>query len=430
MPEKHQKEPILLTKICPDMKKKLFICILTPLFISCTSTQEKNTGISTVIDIENSIRHDTGFKVSDFGKTIRYIPLETTDDCLIGNKPIVKVLENYILIESNQRCLLFDKKDGRFISAIGHTGQDPEAYSSSFCWADEKEESLYFTRQPNQLIKYDMKGNFCGKTEFPSPPGLASYYLVTDSGIIGYYNDLNANKKFALARFEKDGTLRDTIPSLLSQTEESLNDILNVSVIKETNTYGNWAKAGVIIINYKNDNKQIIAPNTAALWRNNGHTYFKEIFVDTIYTITNQGLSPALIFNTGKWHWPEKERTHTDGTNARIFITEVSENNLFLFFQCIKGLYSGEPVLYNGLYNKKTGETKIVKNSDAIQDDLTGFMPFKPLTISTSGEFASLIEASDIMEWTEEHPEATNNGRLSFLQHLTEDMNPVIVLVE
>ncbi len=275
-----------------------------------------------------------------------------------------------------------------------------------------------------------MKGNFCGKTEFSSPPGLASYYLVTDSGIIGYYNDLNANKKFVLARFEKDGTLRDTIPSLLSQTEESLNDILNVNVIKETNTYGNWAKAGVIIINYKNDNKQIIAPNTAVLWRNNGHTYFKEIFTDTIYTITDQGLNPALIFNTGKWHWPEKERMHTDGTNERIFITEVSENNLFLFFQCIKGLYSGEPVLYNGLYNKKTGETKIVKNSDAIQDDLTGFMPFKPLTISTSGEFASLIEASDIMEWTEEHPEATNNGRLSFLQHLTEDMNPVIVLVE
>jgi hypothetical protein len=121
---------------------------------------------------------------------------------------------------------------------------------------------------------------------------------------------------------------------------------------------------------------------------------------------------------------------YTGGTGERIFIAEVSENNTFIFFQCIRGLYSDAPVLYNGLYDKKTGVTKIGKAGDGIADDLTGFMPFKPFTVSTGGEFVSLIEAGDIMEWVEAHPEAKDNDKLAFLHGLTEDMNPVIVLVE
>jgi hypothetical protein len=326
--------------------------------------------------------------------------------------------------------LLFDKKDGSFITMIGHRGQDPEAYSNAFSWVDEKEEYLYFVRRPNRLIKYDMKGNFSGKTEFPSPPGLASYYLLTDSDIIGYYNGLNNSNNFVLARFGKNGILHDTIPSLLTQTEYSLNDILNISVTKETDTYGNWAKTGAVIFDYKNNKRQILAPDAATLWESNGHIRFKEIFIDTIYTVTNQQLIPSIIFNTGKWHWPEEKRININNTNERIFIADVSENNAFIFFQCIRGLYSNEPVLYNGLYNKKTGETKLSKGSDVIQDDLTGFIPFKPLAISTSGEFVSLIEADDILEWMEKHPGIKNNDKLPFLNELTEDMNPVIVVVE
>jgi hypothetical protein len=143
--------------------------------------------------------------------------------------------------------------------------------------------------------------------------------------------------------------------------------------------------------------------------------------VDTIHTVTDKGLIPAFVFNTGKWHWPEDERMNINGSSERIFIADVSENDTFVFFQCIKGLYSDEPVLYNGLFNKKTRETKLSKDSDEIPDDLTGFMPFKPFAMSTSGEFVSLIEAGDIMEWVEESPEMKNNHTRSFLKEFTDD---------
>lgn len=410
--------------------KYLFTCVFISFLFSCTN-QEKNSTSPDVIDIEKGLESISKFKVSDFGKNIRYIPLETTDDCLIGNNPIVKVLKNHIIIEANKRCFLFDKKDGHFISIIGHTGQDPEAYNSVFSWADEKEEFLYFIRQPDKLIKYNMEGKFSGVIEFPSPPGLASYYLLTDTDIIGYYTGISDSGNPALAFFNKEGQLNDTIPSLLPRIDYSNEDIAGISVTWGDNTCGNWTKAGAIIIDYKNNGRQIIAPNATALWKSNGEIHFRENFIDTIYTITeNRKLIPSIIFNTGKWHWPGQEKTSKNKNSERIFIADVSENNTFIFFQCIKGLYSNEPVLYNGLYNKKTGDTKLSKFSDAIQDDLTFFMPFNPLAISTSGEFVSLVEAYNIMEWLDEHPEAGNNKKLTFLKNMNEDMNPVIILVE
>ena len=68
----------------------IFACVIL-LLSSCTN-REKSASNSNSIDIEESMQNLIKLKVSDFGKTIRYIPLETTDDCLIGNKPVVKVL--------------------------------------------------------------------------------------------------------------------------------------------------------------------------------------------------------------------------------------------------------------------------------------------------------------------------------------------------
>ena len=420
------------------MKKLLFTGIIVSFLLSCTN-RESETAQHAVIDIENGLQDLTRLKVSDFGKTIRYIPLETPDDGLVGDAPVIKVLKDYIVIEAQRSCLLFNKKDGSFISAIGHFGQDPEAYNSIFSWTDEKEEFLYFVRGANQLVKYDMKGNFGGKVEFPSPPGLASYYLLTDSEIIGYFNGLTQTnrltfdgqtKQFVLGIFNTDGTLKDTIPALLPEKQIIADEIASVGVWRDINTYGNWAKSGIILIDYKNDNKEFNAPYAARLWKSGENIRFKEDFIDTIYTLSNRQLVPSFIFHTGKHHWPVQERTSKRNTNERIFISEIAENNAFVFFQCIRGLYSNEPVLYNGLYQKKTGETKLSQFSDAIEDDINGFMPFVPLGISASGEFVSIVEVYKILEWLEEHPEARNNEKLPFLKNLDEDSNPIVILVE
>ena len=406
------------------MKRNILIFSIIILFLLSCGNKE-NRKYSDGIDIEYGLQNLSRLKVSDFGKTIRYIPLETTKDGLVGSNPIVKVLKNYIVTESQSSCLLFDKKDGRFIAEIGRIGQGPNEYSDIFSWTDEKEEFLYFKRRPDQLIKYDMKGNFCGKVVFPTPPGLASYYLITDSEIIGYFNEFLQTHQIALGFYDEEGILKDTIPALFPKTEIIMSEVKNIGV------RSNWlGMGGMISIDYKNDTKSIHVVNPPRIWKHNEFIRFKEEFVDTIYTMSNKKLTPSIIFNTGKYHWPAEERNSVINTKERIFIADISENDIFIFFKCIMDLYSDEPVHYYGLYQKKTGETKLSKANDSIADDLTYFMPFTPLGISASGEFVSIVEAYKVMEWMEEHPEAKNSENLSFLKELDEEMNPVVILVE
>ena len=410
------------------MQQNLIISSILLSFLYSCKNGEKQTMNPDVIDIESTIQNLSRLKVSDFGKTIRYVPLETTDDGLVGNNPVVKVSKKYIIIEAQRKCLLFDKKDGQFIASIGHFGQDPEAYSSIFSWMDDKEEFMYFQRYPNQLVKYDVKGNYCGKVEFSSPPGLASNYLITDSTIIGYFA---SNMHYVIGIFCKEGLLKDTISSFFHRAKPpKTEDIMSVDVLRGYNMYGNWGSAGATIINFKDDTKQIISP-ISTTWYNNENIRYKEAFVDTLYTLIGNSFVPSIVFNTGKYSWPVQDvRNNEHNTNERIFISDVSENNNFVFFQCIKRLYSNEPVLYNGLYDKKTGQTKLSNNSDTIEDDLTYFMPFIPLGISTSGEFVSLVEAWKVMEWLEKNPEAVKHANLSFLKELNAEMNPIVILVE
>jgi hypothetical protein len=430
---------------------KLHVIIATMLlsFLFSIHSQESKTKNVAVIDVERGLKNLSRLKVSDLGKTIRYIPLETPDDDdgLIGKHIVVKVLKNYIVVEHRTSpsayvdpgaCLLFSKKDGRFIAKIGHPGQDPAAYSDCFSWTDEKEEFLYFGRQPNQLIKYDMKGNFCGKVELPSSE-LATYYVITDSEIIGYFDSFGASdplsNQYALRIYGKDGRLKNTVPSFYPYTTPLTDDIYQSNLISGNlvyDIYGSWARAGAFIFEYTpaRQIRQINALHAARIWKDGGNIRFKQDFVDTIYTVSGSKLTPSIAFHTGQFHWPVQERKSDKNNSGRVFMADIAENNNFIFFQCIRGLFSREIFLYNGLYNKKTATTKLSKNSDGIEDDLTHFLPFKPLGMSTSGELVSLVEVWEVMEWLEKHPEAKNNAKLSFLKNLNAEDNPVVILIE
>ena len=414
------------------MKRLLLFTSILSILFSCSNQGSKVASLN-VIDVEYALQNLTQLKTSDLGKTVRYIPLEINDDCLIGDNPIVKVLKDYIIVEYTSRsighCLLFSKEDGRFIAEIGHAGQDPEAFTQSYSWIDEKEKFIYFERRPNQLIRYDFKGNFCGKTVFSSSVS-GSCYSMTDSGIIGYFGGILPSEQYTLGFFDKEGSLKDTIPLFFPKISEEIVSISSLRGRTSSKIYGNWARTGIMILNYNNDLQATVVPNAARLWRHNGNIRFKEEYVDTIYTISHNKLIPSITFHTGKYHLPIEERALKNNNSEKIFIADVSENNDFVFFQPVKIVRDGSNGSYNGLFDKKTGETKLSKHSNGIEDDLTNFMPFNPLGMSTAGEFVSIVDAYEAMEWLEKHPEEQNNEKLSFIKGLNEDMNPIVILIE
>jgi len=401
-------------------------CLLGILFTACTSNSVAPD--STEIDLVKGLDNLTTLKTSDFGKTIRYVPLETTDDCLVGNNPTIKVLKDKIVVTTSNQSLVFNKSDGKFISSVGHKGDDPEGYSSTMSWADDKNGILYFTRKPNQLQKYNLDGSYAGKIELPKSPGLPGYMLVTQSGIIANFTEFSHGK--GLGFFDFQGNMNDSLPALIPNAMGDTKDVTSITVLKNISLYGNWTKSGLILIDMKDGKKLTFSPNSEVLWENKGNVRYKEPFNDTIYTIKNNNLEPYIAFHTGSYFWPAEEITSTENSEKRMIIPYATENDGTLFFQCIMGLHSDNSTLYNGIYNKETGVSKLAKYKDGIEDDLSSFMPFQPQLIGTSGEYAGIIEASKALEWAEEHPDNLEQPQLKFLKELNDDMNPVIVLVE
>ena len=77
------------------------------------------------IDVAGAMEKPTDFRV---GSDVRYVPLETTDSCLVGGSPNILLLDKEIVVFSRQTCFIFDKESGKFLSKVGHLGDDPEAY--------------------------------------------------------------------------------------------------------------------------------------------------------------------------------------------------------------------------------------------------------------------------------------------------------------
>jgi hypothetical protein len=111
--------------------------ILTCIFLICGCEQKPQmSGEVDVIDISASINNEGAtMLLSEIVDDITFIPLETTDECLIGRIRSIYFSNNYLVIidaDPNQ-ILLFDTT-GKFVRTIGNKGQGPGEYIYPF-WA-------------------------------------------------------------------------------------------------------------------------------------------------------------------------------------------------------------------------------------------------------------------------------------------------------
>ena len=82
------------------------LCLLLTL---CGSGVKKKGDLE-VIPLEAALEKQKGLKVSDCFKKVRYVPLETTNNCLVGRGALAQILGDYIVVISEMNLYhLFDK---------------------------------------------------------------------------------------------------------------------------------------------------------------------------------------------------------------------------------------------------------------------------------------------------------------------------------
>lgn len=389
-----------------------------------------------VINVEAAMEDlQPALKLSDFGESIRYVPLETTDSCLVALWG-VKIFGNHLAVTSSIPGVTFNfnKETGRYVAQLGHRGNDPEGYWGTTPYYNEGNGLFYFERLPNQLQRYDAQGKYHGKAWIPTPPEMPVAFVFEDSLVIGFHEmpSYAPNQKRLLTCFTEKGVLKDSV-----QRSESM-----MSFLKESTSLGMVRiSLGKIeyVLNVPTDEVWVDLQSSCPLWKCEGKVRVKEGLCDTIFTLENhRDLIPAYVFHMGKYALSPQARREGKSRDKLVpyAVLETSEK---IFFKAVGNLYETVRTrsnkeayqLYNGIYDKRTGVTRMAPEKGGIVDDLTGDLSYEIWACgSPQKEFVFSLEAHDIVAWQEEHPEAKENPKLAPLLKVQMEDNPVVVIVK
>lgn len=415
------------------MKKHIWMGgLLASLLIACSpaAQKEKTEG---QIDVLPAFENLTELKVSHLGKNIRYVPLETTDSSLyFGSKGVL--MEDKILLSmdlrSERHCFLFDRQSGKFIREIAQFGEGPKDYTLSLPKIHPVTKNLHFRRYPGKLLEYSQDNQYLGEISLGKIMGRNIMPLFTESGVYVYEGNTAAKPGIigGLYFYDCSTERMDTI-SMFPKNEHNSNGRFVHLKAYTGAQYGLFGYHGPFRMEYKNGKSIFYPSNFPVLWSSGENTHFWEVLSDTIFRIKDRTLEPRYIFNLGERHFPVEEHGNPETTKDYLVVTYVMETTDLIYFQCVKDLY-GEFHYYNGLYRKADGELLMSEGTNDFTDDLTGFIPFRPIVHTEKGEFVGILKVEDIQEWLEEHPETKLEGALAPLKDLKFDDNPVVVIVE
>ena len=117
------------------------------------------------IDPKNMPEGD--LRMSDLIESVEYIPLETTDECLIGDGVRYDFNDEYIIAGDlhGEAVYLFNRK-GKFIRAIGGKGPGPQEFTYiGKLWINSEDQNILVSC--GKILHFNYKGDYLYTTSFP-----------------------------------------------------------------------------------------------------------------------------------------------------------------------------------------------------------------------------------------------------------------------
>lgn len=382
------------------MKKLIWAsCLLILPFCSEKKTQEKHS--FPVIKVKEAFDKKSKVGIKELTTSIEYIPLETNDLCLIGNRREIFVDELFIIVIAFRQIFVFDRLSGKFIREISTYGKGPGEYVYTLLDAFNPQTKTVCAKggDGKKFIEYDLSGLV--KRNFFSPIWIGSIFIEMEPDIYaGYTPNSSGEDENKLIVFNAQG--------------KELYRIIN----------NDFYKSEVP--------KRVIAVGSEALFYTyEKQTYFKEIYNDTLYSIANQSLKPEYIFD-GEGLLPyyaiKGEKEVFEKLRNLFKIEDMFETEYHLFFTI-----NYERLKYAGYFDKNTEETvmsNFTEGEDSgFYDDFNDFVSFVPQRINLQNELAGYIDAQSITTYYAAYPEKSLNLP-THLQNIDINDNPIVVVAK
>ncbi|MFI3321389.1 MAG: 6-bladed beta-propeller [Rikenellaceae bacterium] len=384
-------------------KVNLFIVALSLLIVYSCGNKGAN-GSKNIVDISNSTKIE--LKMSDYFSSVRYLPLETTDESLIGGNAEIAYCDNdIIVITSASGCHVFNSQSGKFLRKVGTKGKGHDEYLAVAPGkiVDGEKMSIVMSRGLD-LIEYSLLDGSVINSTIPQNihDSYFGYIIALGDGTWarGEYN-IRGKMANRLYFFDKNRIL-DSLPNHLNF---------------EPNTKGR------ISVN----KREVMA------YHFNKETFYKYMYCDTIFNISNRSYKPKWIIKLESSTEDLAKLLCDDDFYTRSLefhtIQSVVESDNYLFFESSR-YEKTKPIIYS----KESGEATELKFGGFI-DDIEGGLPFFPRILTSNKKVSSLINCETILGAFEKERGGENSSEIktsdSFkanFSKLTLDSNPVVAI--
>ena len=392
-------------------QKSLIALLFSAIFFitACGKNESENSSsIQSLKTIDMVEAYDNREEVplSSFAKSIEYIPLETSDNSLLGGYPSFYLSNDTIITVAFRQLYLFNREKGQFMKEIRNYGEGPEDYSSTkpLLPFDEDKSTFFISKKGNLTWELNSAGKVISEFSLPSDENYVMGFTQLQKDLfVGYNANPVCDQKNRLTVFNSKGETVKTFPNPQSCTHDM--------------------SRGFSFDFYE-----------GAFFRDQGKVYFKEEFNDTLFHVTPDQLRPQLVFNSQTKGIPYEEKTKfvTADLKADYFVTrvvDVTEKNVFFRL-------TTQGQTFNGIYSFETEETLLSDigrtEMHGFINDLDNFLPFVPQYATDNNQLVGYIEAQDVLAWFKENPEKSAQlpDHLKKLGDMKPDDNPVVMIVD
>jgi len=395
------------------------LLLILAMIISCSCGRKKtNDSSNSVSVLRIDLISDPEYKVqklSEFATNVEYIPLQTTDNSLMGGftRKVVTMDKKYYVLNRFE-ILCFDM-DGRFLFKLSNVGRGPEEYTI--------------------ITDFDISSDNKNLTILTGKRLLI--YEISDSSFV----------------FQRSITLKDPIPGRVSLIPESNNAFLAIP------PWGGTEPTLSLLINPDGDTihfkpncykyemvkkRSSRAVNEMLVYSIGNIVCFKEAFSDTIFYVDEKDnvFKPRLVIDShGTLATAEMRGGLKALENNTTSIVSMFETSRYVFYWYDK--WQEKPISNLILYDKQT-RTKYKLDVDnelkmKLKDDLSGGLDFniKFLNQYCSGDkLYSFVEAITLKKYVTSEDfknlpvSNSKKGELKKIaDSLKETDNPVLIVV-
>ena len=365
------------------------------------------------IDPENMPEGKIG--LYDIVESIEYVPLETKEECLIGNGVLCDMDDQYMLISypEGDSLYLFDRK-GKFIRSIGTQGIDPEEYMyAGYSFLDTENRCIIVADRGKALF-FDLRGRFLWSSPIPIDDRTTQLY---------------SHGRFI--RMAKSYLYRDSVYSVYTIYDQKGK--LRKEAVRSVRIPLQADKAYRIAF---------AACTTASAYVYNNMPHVWEYLNDTVYVIDGlNNFHPKYVFHLGKYKvTPEiqgdMKHFHERAANC-VIVNALIETSDYLLIQYYYQSYLQMKSHYC-YYDKKEKRTYRFDTENGFPNDYDGGFDFKWNSfLYQRNNLAYTYLMADNFVDTELRSEQTPRGPQSAVQAFEKlvkkvdpDDNPIIMIVK